>query len=347
MRVTSFAIAAAVALALVFLPDLSASKKKKKKDDEPATQTLPVLKDPPLALTAETERLVYRVAPLSGKGLLSAQVRDALKALMRENHGVIVKLRAFVAGTGDMRRVGTIVSEVFADKKQPLPIVSTLQAGALPLEGAQVVIESVAVERKAVNPHGVAFLKAMPMEQVQSVLGSLGLSGMRVLRATCYLPSLDTHAQARAAVAAAFPAAAVDLVQMQRLPVNSPMMCETVASLERRPSQPVEFRDSSRAVLVSTPQVVITGTQLAFRSQDADLKLAFDRLGRTLESMQTSYSKVVVAHIYPLADDVAAKVQAREFEYFSKNRVPVISSILMEGLPSVDASFAVEVIAVP
>ena len=63
--------------------------------------------------------------------------------------------------------------------------------------------------------------------------------------------------------------------------------------------------------------------------------------------MQTSYAKVVVAHIYPLAGDIAAKVQAREFDYFRRDRVPVISSILMEGLPSLDASFGIEVIAVP
>ena len=125
------------------------------------------------------------------------------------------------------------------------------------------------------------------------------------------------------------------------------MTCEAIAALERRPASEVEFRDGSRLVLVSAPKVVMTGTQLAFRAQDADLKLAFERLGRTLESMQTSYKNVVVAQVYPLAEDVAERVRVRQFDFFPKDRPPVISSILMEGLPSMDASFAVEVTAVP
>src|SRR3954453_12728104 len=128
------AIALTAMLTLLLATALEAAKKKKKKkDEEPPTQTLPVLKDPPLAISAETERLSFRVAPLTGKGLLSAQVREGLKSLMRENRGTIVKLRAFVAGPGDMRRVGTIVSEMFTEKRLPLPTVTTLQAGGLPL----------------------------------------------------------------------------------------------------------------------------------------------------------------------------------------------------------------------
>ena len=73
---------------------------------------------------------------------MSQQVRDALKALARLNHGAtIVKVRAFVAGSGDLRRVKDIVAEEFTERKQPLPAVSTIQVGLLPLPGAQVVIE--------------------------------------------------------------------------------------------------------------------------------------------------------------------------------------------------------------
>ncbi len=339
-------IAVAVIFGLVVPgPFASGAKKKKKEDQEPITQTLPVLRDPPASIAAETDRLSFRVAPMTGKGLLSAQVRDALKYLLRENHGSIVKLRAFVAGTGDMRRVSTIVSEVFADKKQAMPALTTVQAGGLPLDGAQVVIESIAVERKTVNPHGVALLRAMPLEQVESTLAGLGLTGRRVIRATCYLASLDAHSQSRAAVEAAFPGAAIQLVQMQRLPVAGPMICETIAMLERTPEHPVEFKPG--AVLVSAPRLVLTGTQLAFHAQDADVKLAFDRLGRTLEAANTSYRNVIAATIYPLAQDVAAKVQAQQSQYFSKEHPPIVNSLLMEGLPSLDASFAIEVLALP
>src|SRR5689334_9585559 len=82
-----------------------------KKEKEPETQTLPLPPEPPSAVIAETGKLAFHVSPLSGKGLLTQQVHDALKALDRAGNGAtLVKLRAFVAGTGDMRRVATIVA---------------------------------------------------------------------------------------------------------------------------------------------------------------------------------------------------------------------------------------------
>ncbi len=335
------------ALACSWLIPPASAAKKKKKDEEPVTQTLPVLKDPPLSVTADTDRLSFRVAPLSPKGLLSAQVRDALKYLLRENRGTIVKLRAFVAGTGDMRRVPTIVSETFTDRKLPLPALTTVQAGALPLEGAQVVIESTSVEKKAVTPHGVALLEAMTIEQVEAALGSLQLSGGRVLRATCYLPSLDDHAGVRAKVAAAFPAAAVNIVQLQRLPVRTSVTCETVAALERPSGAGVTMRDNGHVAVLPASRVILTGAQLAFRNAESDVRLAFERLGRTLEAAGTSYRNVVAANVYPLDAETAGRVRSIQPAFFSKDRPPVVSTVLMEGLPGLEASFAVEVIALP
>jgi hypothetical protein len=146
-------------LAILVLSGIAVAKKKKKKDEEPVTQTLPLLQDPPSAVTAESERLEFRVAPLSAKGLLSQQVRDGLKALIGGARGAsIVKIRAFTAGTGDMRRVQTLVSETFTEKKLPLPALSTIQGGALPGEGVQVALEAIQLPRKSVNPDGVAFI---------------------------------------------------------------------------------------------------------------------------------------------------------------------------------------------
>ena len=66
------------------------------------------------------------------KGLLSQQTRDALKAILKANGGApVVHIRAFVAGSGDLRRVAQIVSDVFGDKKMPLPSVSVVQVGGL------------------------------------------------------------------------------------------------------------------------------------------------------------------------------------------------------------------------
>jgi len=63
-------------------------------------------------VVGDTRRLTFLVTPLSSKGLLSQQVRDALKALATEAGGnTVLKIRAFVAGSGDMRRVHDLVSE--------------------------------------------------------------------------------------------------------------------------------------------------------------------------------------------------------------------------------------------
>ena len=189
------------------------------------TQTLPLLKDPPAAIEGQTQRLVFHVSPLSSKGLLSPQVRDGLKELLKSNHGAtILKLRAFVAGSGDLRRVQAIVSEVFTDHKLNLPALSTIQAGGLPLEGAQVVLESIAEEKKTVNPNGLAFFSGQQAKDARQAIAQLekaaigaGVHADQVLRATCFLSSLDDVQTARRSLAAAFESAAIDFVQTQRL----------------------------------------------------------------------------------------------------------------------------------
>ena len=108
----------------------------------------------------------------SGSAALGASA--ALKVLMRDVHGAsVMKLRAFVAGSGDMRRVQTIVSETFTDKKAPIPALSTIQVGGLPLTGAQVVIESIAVDKKVVNPQGLAFFSGQPAASAAQDIATL------------------------------------------------------------------------------------------------------------------------------------------------------------------------------
>src|SRR5580700_8129859 len=129
-----------------------------KKNPDDTTQTLDLPKDPPMVAVGEPRRLVFHVWPLSAKGLLSQQTREALKAILKANGGApVVHIRAFVAGSGDLRRVPQIVSEVLAEKKMPLPSVSVVQAGGLPLEGAQVVLEAVSQAKRDVNPGGLTF----------------------------------------------------------------------------------------------------------------------------------------------------------------------------------------------
>jgi len=252
---------------------LFAQKRKKKPEEEPRPQVLEVLPEPPEAVVADSGRLSFQVSPLTDKGLLSQQVRDALKALARLNHGAsIVKVRAFVAGSGDLRRIKDIVAEEFTERKQTLPAVSTIQVGALPLPGAQVVIEAISSERKVVNPSGVAFVSAgesadaaAAVARLQNTLNSVGVKGADVLRVTCFMSSLDDAQAARSAVAAAFPSAAANFVQKQRLGLEPQALCEAVARLTTAPATQLVLQDGM--ALVNASKLVLTGTQL----------VAFDR----------------------------------------------------------------------
>lgn len=338
-------------------------KRKGKQEEEEITQTLRVLPDPPAAVAADAERLVFRVAPLSAKGLLSQQVRDGLRALLKDARGATyVKVRAFVAGTGDMRRVQTILSETFTEKRLPIPALSTIQGGALPGVGVQVALEAIGVAKKAVNPHGLAFISGQPadtadqsVEQIRAALRGIGVEGKNVLAVSCFVSSLEDQGRIRTAVAAAFPAAAFNVVQMQRLPVRTAVECEASAPLSKPIGQRIQMMNPeglanspnySQIALVGPGRVVITGTQMGFGSEAADVRLAFGRLGKALDAQQASFKDVIYTRVYPVSDRAAEQVRAVRFEFLDKSRPPASTLLPFEGLPSLDASFGIDVIAV-
>jgi len=336
-----------------YIPVVAPEDKKKKKGDE-ITQALAGPPELPAAVTAETDRLVYQVTPLSSKGLLSQQTRDALKALLKSNHGPIVKLRAFVAGSGDLRRVGEIAGEMFLEKHLPLPALSVAQVGALPLEGAQVVIEATEVDRKVVNPAGVAFIAGQAaasvgesIENLKGVLAGAGMQADDALSVTCFVSSLDDQRGTQRAMAASFPSAALNYVQMQRSPVTPAADCEAVARLRSAPAAAVSFASNAQAALVAGPQVVITGTQLAFGNQDSDFKLAFERLEKTLAAAKTSFAHVVRAHLYVTASGLSSRVLSIQSAHSVAGQTPAATLVPIESLPSLDAQFGIDVIAVP
>lgn len=338
-------------------------KKPKREDKEPVTQTLPALPDPPSAILAATSTLTYRVSPLSSKGLMTPQTRDALRALIQDNRGAtIVKLRAFVTGSGDMRRIAALVSEIFTERKLPLPVVSTIQVGGLPLEGAQVVIESTALDKKAPNPNGVAFFSGQQtkdvrqsLTQLQTAIAAANVAPASVLRATCFLSSLDDAATARSTIAAAYPNAAANVVQLQRLAVEPLAECEAVGRLDSAPAQSVvllnppsltQSPNYSQIALVNSPRIVISGTQLTFGNQDADFRLAFGRLQKALEPFGAGFKDVFWSSAYPLSRTALEKLRAIRWDYYDKSRPSASTAVLFEGLPSLDATLALEVIAV-
>jgi len=353
-------------------PQRKKSKKKPKKEVE-ITQTLEVLPDPPVAIAAETSRLSFFVSPLSAKGLLSQQTRDALKAIRSAARGAqIVKLRAFVAGTGDLRRVAAIAAETFSEAHLPLPSVSTVLVGALPLEGAQIVMEAVAMEKKDVNPHGIALVsgqmvratedKPRPLLDVagdslanlEKAMAAAGVTAASVLRTTCFLSTLDGSAELPGRLAQRFPQAVHNMVQLQRVTGPSAVECEAVGRLAADPKQAVEFVNPdgldkspnyTQLVRLKPQKIVFTTTQQSFGLDDDAMKLAMSRLAKMLEGQQAGLAQVVMAHGYALSNRAMEGYRKVRGGFYDMKRPPASTLLVFEGLPSADAKFGLDVIA--
>ena len=291
-------------------------------------------------------------------------MRDALKALTHETGGnPVLKIRAFVAGSGDLRRVRDLVSEVFTDRKQPLPALSLIQAGGLPLEGAQVVLEAIAAGKKEVNPRGLVFLSApvvtsdnpldpvaplaaQSLDRLKTALKTAGSEPADVVRVTCFLSSLENLAATRKLVEAEYPTAALNYVQTQRSPARALAACEAVARLTWNTGKRVHFQPEDgepQAALVAAQHVVLTGTQVSYGYQESNSRLAFGRLQKVLEATGVSGRDVAFVHYYPLADPLAAQVRKLRADFFT---AAAGSLLVFEGLPGMDAGFAVDVVAV-
>lgn len=358
-------VAAVCAIAVTAAPD-----QKKKKEEE--TQILQVPKELPNAIAGDPRRFTFHVTPLSSKGLLTQQIRDALKALDRQSGSdTVLQLRAFVAGSGDLRRVRDLVSEIFTERREPLPVLSLIRSGGLPLEGAQVVLEAVSTARKEVNPNGLAFIGARPatggspvdplaplteksLASFRQAVKSIGSEPADVLRVTCFLSSLENLPASRRLVESEYPKASLNFVQTQRAPFEGLAACEGVARLRTKPVARVELRNVpgqreepgvSDLALLAGSSVTLTGTQSSFGYQDQDSRLAFERLRKALEQVGAGAHDVVFARYYPLAPAIAAQVRKIRGEVFAGVPPPAGGILLFEGLPSMDAGFAVDVIA--
>ncbi len=334
---------------------------KKKKEDE--TQTLQLPRELPAAVAAETRRLSFVVTPLSPKGLLSQQVRDALKNLERQAGGSqVAHIRAFVAGTGDLRRVRDLVSESFTARHQPLPALSLAQVGALPVTGAQVVLEAAINGKRDLYPGGLAFFPAQPafaaqladgtfppvaplagrsLTALEAALEAAGVAGADVLRVTCYFSSLDGVEAARALVQSAFPRAALNFVQTERAPVRALAGCEAVAAIR---GEGAAGRSPSFA-RIGSEQVVLTGTQESFGAEERDARLAFERLGKILEPFGVSLEDVAFARFYPLSARSEQQIRALVPVFFKAPNAPAIGMLEFEGVGATDAAFAVDAVA--
>ena len=98
--------------------------------------------------------------------------------------------------------------------------------------------------------------------------------------------------------------------------------------------------------LVGAPQVVLTGTQVSFGYEEKDARLAFERSKRVLEQGGASMADVAFAHYYPLSSGIASQVRKIRAEFFRSGHPPAGSMLLFESLPSMDAGFAIDLVAV-
>jgi enamine deaminase RidA (YjgF/YER057c/UK114 family) len=86
---------------------------------------------------------------------------------------------------------------------------------------------------------------------------------------------------------------------------------------------------------------------MAFGNQDGDFKLAFERLEKTLAASKTRFDRVVMAHLYVTASGLSSRVLALQSGQASPTHPPANTLVPIESLPSLDALFGIDVIAVP
>jgi enamine deaminase RidA (YjgF/YER057c/UK114 family) len=312
---------------------------------------------------AETSRLAFDVSPLSSKGLLSQQIGDALEALLqRAKQAPIVGLRAFVAGSGDPRRVRSAVAEMFTARHLPMPVLTAVQAGGLPGTGVQIVIEATGVSRQAAKAQGIAFLHAeasdatgLParvtpllrkvLSGLKTDLSASGIDGKDVLRATCFVSSLEDQADARRAISTEFPKASLNLVQPLRAPPHGLAQCEIVARIGGTARGAPPAAGQPRVAMIRARRVLLSGGQIAFGAREEDARLAYRRLGKVLEENGSSLRQTAWLSIYALTAPMGEQARRIGGESLNAGQPPAGAILVCEDLPALDASFAVDVVA--
>ena len=326
----------------------------KKKEEEPKPQVLPLPRELPMALAADTQRLTFRNTPLLEAGRLSSQIKDSLAYLIRESRGEnIVKMRAFVSGAGDSRRVQGLVSEMFTDKKLPLPVLTIVQVGSVGDDAAGIIIEGVASSKKIENPNGLAFFageKGASLEaaiaKLESSIKAVSLDARDVVRSTCFTARITDYESMRNAMATAFPGAAINLVQGLREPIDSASTCEAVARLKSSVQGAGRtYVGNSRVFFVTSPQIVFTGMQLSFGTFLDDANSALSHLQRDLDAVHVRIGDAVMLNAFSLSPAAASALR----KTMPKFDVPAEALTVepVEGLPSLDAALGMEAVLVP
>lgn len=334
---------------------VSASQHDAKKYQPPKPQVLPLPAELPMAITADTDTLDFHISPLLHTGGLGAQIRQSLNDLIRDTHGeTIVKLRAFVAGTGDARRVQSEAVSIFSDHKLPLPVLSIVQIGGLAGEAAQVVIEAVVSTHKTVNPNGLAFITGQygrnfedSVDHLRTSVALAQVTPDHLLTATCFTSAVNDYEARRALIQSAFPKAGINIVQALRDPSTDATMCEAVGQLGEAPAQAAEIVRVSKAhaTLVTAKRLVFTGLQLCFGSFLDDAQEAQQRLRRAANgagsTMQAETFANSAVQINAFSLTPAAGSALRKTTSFPVSTFTVLP---VEGLTAIDATAGIDAV---
>jgi enamine deaminase RidA (YjgF/YER057c/UK114 family) len=366
-----FRLVSRLLVVAVVICGLAQADKKKKDDDlEIESQTKELLPQTPAVSTAETARLAFHFAPASHQGLLSQELRTSLRAAIKKHRrDRIVHLRAYVAGSGDTRRVRAMVSEVFTGRRHPLPSVDVIQVGQLPVAGAEVMIEMAVEERKPVNPHGLLFLSGQPVStgeavlevapaatesvnRLKKVLTAAGLGGKDVVSATCFCSSLHDGASVKTLMQAAFPNANLMHVQLRRAYSAAYVSCDAIARLRGPVETPITpqalepLQGLSFAVAAPGGKLAFTASHLVFGHGTDDARLAMERLNARLAEVESSLKKSVFTRVYPLYGEALTSMDAIHDDFFPEEPPQAGTLVFPEGVPSLDASLSMSAITV-
>jgi enamine deaminase RidA (YjgF/YER057c/UK114 family) len=322
----------------------------------------------PAAIQADPRRLVFTVAPISIDGDLAEQARRSLASFNLP----IAHLRAFVVGADKTVVARRTIEEFFREKRRPLPTLAVIAVGALPHEGAQVVIEAVLIAKKPVNPHGVAFVSGQaassdkPVAQVlplaekavkdlNAVHSAAGIQFSDVIRVTCLVSSVADFLEVERRVNSAFPLSVLNFIQLQRSPARGVVECESVARLRSAAPEPLKFVYSddlpkspnfSHVALVGARRVVFTSLHVSTGGQESDARRTFSQLEQSLKTAGASIKQVAMSSIYPISQEASDLVRKTRFDFYDRARPPASTMLLFEGLPSATATFGVNVVAV-
>jgi hypothetical protein len=151
-------------------------------------------------------------------------------------------------------------------------------------------------------------------------------AGAVAVRVSCFADSLAGAEAARSAAAKAFPTAAGTFVQTTRAGIGNRVSCEGVGRLRSTTVGASPIERTPDAVLVRAPKLVFSGAQMAFVEQDSGMQQVNDRLARAIKAV--GGGEVLVTNRYSVAG-------------FARGE----ASLVVEGLPALEANLAVEIVA--